>query len=171
VNLGIFPDAGGVAYAYAAPQAGQSTSAASTLTRNTDQLTAIDELLSAPPPPAAVKTISTTQMAYASRPTSQSVKRETAPAGSNKIWLQLASGTNADALSGEFRRMKARNRDLFEGIRGYVARSPNRARLVIGPFRGSSDAEIFAEDLETVGIDAFQWSNSQVDRIVPLATE
>jgi Flp pilus assembly protein TadD len=171
VNLGIFPDAGGVAYASAAPQPSRSTSAASSLTRNTDQLTAVDELLRAPPPPVAVKTFSTTRMAYASRPTAESVKRETVPAGSNKIWLQLASGANADALSGEFRRMKARNRDLFEGIRGYVARSPNRARLVIGPFRGSSDAEIFAEDLETVGIDAFQWSNSQVDRIVPLATE
>jgi hypothetical protein len=85
--------------------------------------------------------------------------------------LQLASGSNAEALSGEFRRMKKRNSDLFDGIRGYVARSPDRARLVIGPFRGSSDAEIFAEDLQTVGIDAFKWSNSQADRIVPLATE
>ena len=44
--------------------------------------------------------------------------------------------------------------------RGYVAKSADRARLVIGPFRGASDAEIFAEDLETVGVDAFSWTNS-----------
>jgi hypothetical protein len=44
-------------------------------------------------------------------------------------------------------------------------------RLVIGPFRGQSDAENFAEDLQTVGINAFKWSNSPADEIVPLGTE
>ena len=38
-------------------------------------------------------------------------------------------------------------------------------------FRGQSDAEIFAEDLQTVGIDASKWTNSDSDRIVPLAEE
>jgi len=178
VNLGIFPDAGGgTAYAYAAPQPSRTTAGKTSFTANstTDRLTAIEDLLRAAPPPPAVKTFATkprpTEVAYAAPSRSrQSVTREPSPV-SSKIWLQLASGANADALSGEFRRMKSRNRDLFEGIRGFVARSPNRARLVIGPFRGSSDAEIFAEDLETVGIDAFKWSNSQGDRIVPLATE
>ncbi len=176
VNLGIFPDAGGTAYAYATPQTSRTTTSTTSFTTNasTDRLTAIDDLLRAPAPPA-VKTFVTkprpTEVAYAAPSRSrQSVTRGAAPA-SSKIWLQLASGANADALSGEFRRMKSRNRDLFEGIHGFVARSPDRARLVIGPFRGSSDAEIFAEDLETVGIDAFKWSNSQGDRIVPLATE
>ena len=67
--------------------------------------------------------------------------------------------------------MKSRNRDLFDGITGYVAKSQNRARLVIGPFRGSADAETFKQDLETVGIDAFNWTNSESDQIVPLGTE
>jgi Flp pilus assembly protein TadD len=177
VNLGIFPDSGGTAYAYAAPAPSRPTAPLTlSLNANGDRLSDLDQLLRAPPPPPAVKTFATkskpTQVAYASPSRSQQViGRGAAPVSSNKIWLQLASGSNAVALSGEFRRMKLRNRDLFEGIRGYVARSPDRARLVIGPFRGSSDAEIFAEDLQTVGIDAFKWSNSQVDRIVPLATE
>ena len=54
---------------------------------------------------------------------------------------------------------------------GSVDGCPDRARLVIGPFRGSSDAEIFQEDLQSVGIDAFSWTNSDSDRIVPLGTE
>jgi hypothetical protein len=90
---------------------------------------------------------------------------------SHKIWLQLASGQNADALQSQFRRMKSRNSDLFDGIKGYVARSQDRSRLVIGPFRGPSDAKIFADDLETVGIDSFSWTNSPSDTIVPLGTE
>jgi Flp pilus assembly protein TadD len=177
VNLGIFPDSSGTAYAYAAPpQSRPSAPLTLSIDANGDRLSAIDDLLRAPPPPPAVKTFATkpqpTQVAYATPQRSQQAfTPRAAPTGSNKIWLQLASGSNAEALSGEFRRMKKRNSDLFDGIRGYVARSPDRARLVIGPFRGSSDAEIFAEDLQTVGIDAFKWSNSQADRIVPLATE
>jgi hypothetical protein len=99
------------------------------------------------------------------------VRRQTAQTAQPKVWLQLASGANAQALPDQFKRLKARNRDLFDGISGYVAKSPDRARLVIGPFRGSSDAEIFAEDLHTVGVDAFSWTNSPSDQIVPLGTE
>ena len=87
------------------------------------------------------------------------------------MWLQLASGSDADALPQQFQRLKSRNRELFDGITGFVARSSDRSRLVIGPFRGTSDAEIFAGDLESVGIDAFKWTNSDSDRIVPLGTE
>ena len=35
----------------------------------------------------------------------------------------------------------------------------------------ASDAEIFAEDFETVGIEASNFTNSQADRIAPLAGE
>ena len=43
--------------------------------------------------------------------------------------------------------MKSKNRDLFDGIPGYVAKSPDRARLLIGPFRSADDADTFADDL------------------------
>jgi hypothetical protein len=88
-----------------------------------------------------------------------------------KIWLQLASGPNASALPQQFNRIKTRNRELMDGIKGYVAKSPDRSRLVIGPFHGTSDAQIFAEDLESVGVNAFRWTNSDSDQIVPLSTE
>jgi len=88
-----------------------------------------------------------------------------------KIWLQLASGTNKDALSRQFERMKSSHQTVFEGISGYVVQESDRARLVIGPFRGSTDAEILAGDLHTLGIDAFRWTNSDSDRIVPIAGE
>ncbi len=159
VNLGIFPDPSGPAYAYAAPQA-------------PDRLADVDDYLRVPPAAVAPPSPPQVQVAY-----SAPVQRKAvAPAPSaavkpSKIWLQLASGPNANALQGEFRRMKSRNSDLFDGIKGYVAKSSDRSRLVIGPFRGTSDAQIFAEDLETVGIGAFRWTNSDSDTIVPLGTE
>jgi len=67
--------------------------------------------------------------------------------------------------------MKRENPDVFAGIKPYVARSGDRARLLVGPFRGASDAQIFGDDLKTIGVDAFRFTNSQTDRIAPLATE
>jgi Flp pilus assembly protein TadD len=170
VNLGIFPDSGAPALAantVASPFAGSSAAA--------DRLASIDQLLQSPSaepaaqpswqsaPPAA-------QLAYAP-PVRRPAPSDQPATSGRKVWLQLASGPNAEALPEQFRRMKSRNRTLFDGISGYVARSPDRARLVIGPFRANSDAEIFQEDLQSVGIDAFSWTNSESDRIVPLGTE
>jgi Flp pilus assembly protein TadD len=175
VNLGIFPDPNATAMAYASPPAaGRSAGRAST-----DRLTEIEQLLRAPPPPpvqapamqaSRSQAQAPAQMAYAA-PTRGPTPSKAPGLRSRKIWLQLASGSNPDALPSQFRRLKARNSDLFDGISGYVAKSPDRARLLIGPFRGSSDAETFAEDLDSAGIDAFSWTNSETDTIVPLGSE
>jgi tetratricopeptide (TPR) repeat protein len=182
VNLGIFPDSGDTSYASVAPappppRSGPSTTAVAS-TVNASRLAGVDALLrpapSPPPPQPAQQPSWQTNVpvpaAYAPSPQPSSAQR-TATIVQQKIWLQLASGPNADALPGQFQRLKSRNSELFEGIRGYVARSPDKARLLIGPFHGASDAQIFAEDLETAGVRAFKWSNSPADEIVPLGTE
>jgi Flp pilus assembly protein TadD len=191
VNLGIFPDSNGSAYAYAAPAQAPAPRLPSTVgvagSVSTDRLSGIDALLHVPnapqqpmaqaaAQPPAWQQPQPTQVSYAtpSLPTTVRQAPPSRPAATvqqRKIWLQLASSQDAAALQGQFRRLKSRNRDMFDGIPGYVAASADRSRLVVGPFRGSSDAEIFADDLKTVGIDAFKWSNSPSDRIVPVAAE
>jgi hypothetical protein len=86
----------------------------------------------------------------------------------SKLWLQLATGSDRDSLLTEFARIRARDPDLFAGIVAYVARDANQSRLVIGPFRGPSEAQLFADDLKAVGVNAVPWSNSETDQIVPL---
>jgi Flp pilus assembly protein TadD len=164
-NLGIFPDSGDVRFASASvPQV--------TSSETTNRLAGIDELLRQPAPAPAQ------QPAY--RPAPQQVAYaapvRSAPAAAytpvkSKIWLQLASGSNAAALSGQFQQIKSKNSELFDGIPGYIARSPDRARLLVGPFRSAKDAETFAEDLQTVDVSSFKYSNSPADQIVPLGTE
>ncbi|MEA3057527.1 MAG: hypothetical protein QOF34_342 [Sphingomonadales bacterium] len=177
VNLGIFPDANDTAFAYSAPGANFPGPSATTASVTTDRLAAVDDLLRqpAPPPPplpswqAAPRA---TQVAYSAPVNRQQLQPpRAAQFAPQKIWLQLASGSNAAALPSQFERIRARDRDLFQGITGYVAKSADRARLVIGPFRSAADAETFAADLDTVNISAFKWSNSPTDQIVPLATE
>lgn len=162
VNLGIFPDSSGAVYA--------STSPTGT-TAGADRLAGIDALLRPAPEAAAPQPAPAVQVAYnAPPPTPASVQR-TVVAYQPKIWLQLASGQDVDGLARRFERLKTDNPDLFNGMKPYVSRSPDRARLLVGPFRGESDASIFEEDLKTIGIDAFRFSDSQNDRIAPLAAE
>ena len=173
VNLGIFPDGDGSALALAS--AGPAPFAGG------DRMTSIEQRFAAKPvQQTPAQQIAPTWSAPAPKvqyAVAAPVKKVTArPASASatpqkKLWLQLASGSNAEALPDQFRRMKSRHRDLFDGISGYVAKGSDRSRLVIGPFRGRGDAEVFAEDLGTVGIDAFSWTNSDSDRIVPLGTE
>lgn len=183
VNLGIFPDsAGAPAYAYAAPVPTAPSTAQTTETVSTDRLAGIDSLLRAPSAPPAAQPVwqrpslqdqpqaQTVQVAYVAQPRASVVQR-TAAVADSKIWLQLASGRNAAALSRQFDRLKSDNRNVFKGISGYVVEGSDRARLVIGPFRGASDAEILADDLHSIGVDAFRWTNSDSDRIVPIAAE
>lgn len=171
VNLGIFPEAGDTGYASASPGAGSSGILIAET--QTNRLPGVDALLGGPAAPAAAAPPPPAQVAYVPAPrrpvaTAQAPRTQVR---AKKIWLQLASGQNADALPSQFNRIKSRNRDLFDGIKGFVAKGPDRARLVIGPFRSADDAEIFAEDLESVDVTAFRWSNSESDTIVPLGTE
>ncbi len=188
VNLGLFPDSNDTAYAYNTASARNYAASSPTVTSSvsTDRLAGVDELLRQPArpvhstwqpaPPTALPswndTPRATQIAYSAPVTRQQLPPPPAPQfAPQKIWLQLASGSNADALPSQFERIRSKDTELFNGITGYVAKSPNRVRLVIGPFRGQSDAENFAEDLQTVGVNAFKWSNSPADEIVPLGTE
>ena len=182
VNLGIFPDAGQPAYAYSAPIQNYGVPTASTASVASDRLSGIDNFLapaaSTDASSLAAQTLSwqgppaPVQIAY-NAPVPQPAAPIKSASGSppGKIWLQLASGPNAAALPSQFNRLKSHNPELMDGIKGYVAKGPDRARLVIGPFRGTSDAQIFAEDLGSVGVNAFRWTNSSSDQIVPLGTE
>jgi len=188
VNLGLFPDSNDTVYAYNIAPARNYAASSPTMTSSvsTDRLAGVDELLRQParavqptwqPAPAAAlpswkDTPRPTQIAYSAPVTRQQLAPQAAPQfAPQKLWLQLASGANEAALPSQFERIRSKDRELFNGITGYVAKSPNRVRLVIGPFRGPSDAENFAEDLQTVGVNAFKWSNSPADEIVPLGTE
>jgi tetratricopeptide (TPR) repeat protein len=177
INLGIFPDS--TAYAYSAPAtATPAVAAASNPTA--DRLASIDAMLNSAPPPARQQApaqpvqrqwapAQAVQVSYAPPSVPASV-RQRPTRSERQVWLQLASGT-PEGLSAKYRRLKGQDRDLFSGITPYLASNGNEALLLIGPFRGASDADFFAEDLETLGVHSSKYINSQTDRIAPLAAE
>lgn len=173
VNLGIFPN-GETRFATTTPPRSEP----SVTVASNDRLAGVAALLRPDPSPAPqaagplqpVLNAQPVQTAYAPQPVPASVQR-TIAIFQPKLWLQLSSSPNVDVLAGRFRHYKAQNPDVFQGITPYVARSAEGVRLLVGPFRGASDAALFAEDLQTIGIDAYKFTDSPADRIAPLLVE
>lgn len=160
VNLGVFPESDS-AYSYAAASTSVATAA------STDRLAGIEDTFRAASEP--VQRAQPVQVSY-SRPSASAVQAPVA-AFEPKLWLDLGSSQDVDSLAKKFQRIKSNDPDLFKGITPYVARSSDRNLLLVGPFRGPSDAAYFAEDLQTIGIDAYKFTNSESDRIAPLPVE
>jgi Flp pilus assembly protein TadD len=181
VHLGIFPGAGQPVYAGAQPPASPSVSPGPSYTTalaiptapqarpaasaptEAGRIGSIDDWLRSAPPPAATAVTEPVQTASVvpTRPDRIALPQRGAVQGPGleKVWLQLASGTNAAALPDQFRRIKSRHKSLLEGISGFIAETADKARLLIGPFKSKSDAETFAEDLESESVDAFSWTS------------
>lgn len=164
VNLGIFPDPNQPDY-QRQPQV--VAAAPARPAPSGDRLASIEDLLGhyqaspdpAPRPPVAAPPPRQVQAAGIPQP---AVRKATAAArptvsADKRYWVQLASGSDAAAMPGEFRRIRARKPDYFEGLSGYVSDGDGRARLLIGPFKDKRDAESFAVSLEAERIDAFSW--------------
>ena len=184
VNLGIFPDSGQPSYAYVPrPSAGpssyrppapaperSSSSVNGAMPMSGDRLASIDELLRSPSAQASRQAstppVRTASVSPATRAAIAGVAT-TRP----RVWVQLASGANANALPDQFRRIKSKHAVLLEGLSGYVADGADRARLLIGPFKSVSDANIIIEDLESVRVDAFSWTSPAGQTIRKLSTE
>jgi Flp pilus assembly protein TadD len=193
VNLGIFPDSAQPSYAYvprpsagpaspaqsgyaaiSAPppppapvQAPPSAKVAGAMPMSGDRLSSIDELFRAP----AARSAPQRPVQMASITPQTRAQMSAVATNRPRVWVQLASGTNPSALPEQFRRIRSKSRELFEGMSGYVAQSADRSRLLIGPFKSVSDANIIIEDLESVRVDAFSWTSPPGQTIRKLSTE
>ena len=163
VNLGVLPDAGGPAYAAATPPQSDRLAGIDSMLRSQTQAqqAVVQQTYQMDAPVVRVATYKP-----APRPLVQAVAQTP-----RRLWLQLASGADANALPRQFARMKRTNDELFDGIPGFVAESEGKARLLIGPFKDAGDADTFAQDLAAAHITAFQWRNSETDRIGQVVSE
>jgi len=184
VNLGIFPDSG-AQFASASPPP-VSMNPVTIIQKNArrsddaddDRIGSIEKWLSEatqgnatlPAKPAApAQQVAAASVPQFSVPVRAGV--DTSLTTTRRLWIQLASGPNSTALPEQFSRMKNRNRELFDGISGYVSEERGKARLLIGPFRNNEEATIFTEDLASVHIPAFTWTSQPGQAIRKLPSE
>ena len=86
-----------------------------------DRLASIDELFKAPAASANARPV---QMASIPPRMSSQLPQSATRAARPRVWVQLASGTNPDALPGQFRRIKSQARG--HASKGSAAMSPKR---------------------------------------------
>ena len=148
---------------------GPNSNVAGAVPMSGDRLASIDQLFRGSGPAEAQRPAQVASITPRTR--SQLPQSAGSPATKPRVWVQLASGSDPDALPAQFQRIKHRNTDIFEGLSGYVAQAPDRSRLLIGPFKSVADAKIIIDDLESVRVDAFSWTSPPGQMIRKLSTE
>ncbi|GAA0472578.1 hypothetical protein GCM10009096_12180 [Parasphingorhabdus litoris] len=79
------------------------------------------------------------------------------PEHPKRYWVQIATGSDLNALKFDYRRMSKKNADLFAGTNGWTSRWGKTRRLVVGPFDDLSAAKKFEAGFRKNGGDGFAW--------------
>ena len=82
------------------------------------------------------------------------------PEHPKRYWVQIATGSNLDALKFDYRRMAKKHGELFKGEKGWTSPWGNTRRLVIGPFDDFKAAKAFEADFRKDGGDGFAWASA-----------
>lgn len=89
-------------------------------------------------------------------------KKETHP---KRYWVQLATGSNLNALKFDFRRMKKKNTKLFGDLTGWTSPWGKTRRMVIGPFEDLASAKKFDAAFRKNGGDSFAWVSANGTKV------
>lgn len=82
------------------------------------------------------------------------------PSHPSRIWVQVATGRDKDALAFDWRRMTRGSTDTFRGKSPFVSNWGRTNRLLTGPFPSEAAANQFIAQLRKADIDgAFVWTS------------
>jgi hypothetical protein len=82
------------------------------------------------------------------------------PAHPSRIWVQVATGRDKEALAFDWRRMSRQAAEVFRGKKPSVSDWGARNRLLAGPFPTEAAANAFIAQLRTAKVDgSFVWTS------------
>ncbi|WEK48024.1 MAG: SPOR domain-containing protein [Candidatus Andeanibacterium colombiense] len=90
------------------------------------------------------------------------------PVNPSRIWVQVASGRDRDALGFDWRRFTREEGKLFSGRKGYVAKWGRSNRLLTGPFASEKEAGAFVTKLKKGGTTAFTFTSDEGEAVDPV---
>lgn len=83
-----------------------------------------------------------------------------APSHPSRIWVQVATGRDKNALNFDWKRMAKDAADLFKGQRPHITSWGQSNRLLAGPFASQKEANAFLAGLRKQGITGgFIWTS------------
>lgn len=94
--------------------------------------------------------------------------RPAAPAHPSRIWVQVATGRDRDALRFDWRRISRQAGEALQGKRGHVAAWGDRSRLLAGPFDSAAAARAAVTALREKQLDTLVFTSSAGEEITPI---
>lgn len=85
-----------------------------------------------------------------------------------RSWVQVATGANASALAGDFRRLVKKYPSEFKGQKAATAEWGRTRRLLVGPFPNAKAAASWVAAYKKAGGDAFAWSSEVGEEVTPV---
>ncbi|MEW4466398.1 SPOR domain-containing protein [Parasphingorhabdus sp. JC815] len=74
-----------------------------------------------------------------------------------RYWVQIATGSDLNALKFDYRRMVKKSPDLFAGLDSWTSPWGQTRRMVVGPFDDIGAAKEFESKFRKAGGDGFAW--------------
>lgn len=109
----------------------------------------LDEIEPAKPQPKIV-----------AKPVEKTPVKPKEPVHPKRYWVQIATGSDLDALKFDYRRMTKKQPDLFKGQKAWTSLWGRTRRLVVGPFDDFKAAKTFETDYRKDGGDGFAWASA-----------
>ena len=82
-----------------------------------------------------------------------------------RIWVQIATGRDIDALGFDLRRMRRTYSDAIADEDGWIAEWGQTRRLLVGPYRKMEDARAAVNKITGAGGDAFIWQSEAGEEV------
>lgn len=82
------------------------------------------------------------------------------PVHPKRYWVQIATGSNLNALKFDYRRLTKKHPDMFKGQKGWTSPWGQTRRMVVGPFDDFKAAKAFEADYRKDGGDGFAWASA-----------
>jgi hypothetical protein len=122
---------------------------------------------------AARKTTAAAEAAAAAQLVKDEKAKLAAAAKANpaRLWVQVATGSNARGLGITWRKIRDANAKLLKPYTGYSAPFKSTNRVLAGPVKSSSDARALVNALGKAGVSATTYNSEAGQEVVKLATK
>lgn len=85
-----------------------------------------------------------------------------------RLWVQVATGTNARALASDFGKFAKKSPAVFKGKAGATTEWGKTRRLLVGPFKDRKAAQDWLADYKKAGGDGFLFNSEAGQAVDPL---
>ena len=114
-----------------------------------------------------------TEAAAAAQLVKDEKAKEAAAAKANpaRLWVQVATGSNARGLGITWRKIRDSNEKLLKPYGGYSVPFKATNRVLAGPVKSSADARVLVNALGKAGVSATTFSSEAGQEVVKLGTK